>query len=104
MELLSHRVENLTRFYARPILQAASVILDDVGEDLYVVESLPQRKIHRDQVMWFVKWLGYPAHESTWEEEINIKHISHWHQLLEDFQNRQSEVKSGGCNTCNRFS
>nr|CCA20359.1 AlNc14C92G5729 [Albugo laibachii Nc14] len=52
---LIHHVKNPPRFYARPIPKAAPVILDDVGEYLYVVESLLQRKIHKDKIMLLVK-------------------------------------------------
>ncbi|KAF1317232.1 Integral membrane ankyrin-repeat protein, partial [Globisporangium splendens] len=83
VELLSHYVENPTKFYTRPIPKAAPVILDDeTGEALHS--------------MWLVKWLGYPAHESKWEYEKNIRHVSHWHRLLQEFQDSQREVKSGG--------
>ncbi|KAF1314311.1 Retroelement pol polyprotein, partial [Globisporangium splendens] len=97
VELLSHYVENPTKFYTRPIPKAAPVILDDeTGEALHVVEALLRRKTHNRQSMWLVKWLGYPAHESTWEYEKNIRHVSHWHRILQEFEDSQREVKSGG--------
>ncbi|KAF1314306.1 Retroelement pol polyprotein, partial [Globisporangium splendens] len=97
VELLSHYVENPTKFYTRPIPKAAPVILDDkTGEALHVVEALLRRKTRNRQMMWLVKWLGYPAHESTWEYEKNIRHVSHWHRILQEFEDSQREVKSGG--------
>ncbi|KAF1326506.1 Retroelement pol polyprotein, partial [Globisporangium splendens] len=97
VELLSHYVENPTKFYTRPIPKAAPVILDDeTGEALHVVEALLRRKTHNRQMMWLVKWLGYPVHESTWEYEKNIRHVSHWHRILQEFEDSQREVKSGG--------
>ncbi|KAF1324365.1 polyprotein, partial [Globisporangium splendens] len=97
VELLSHYVENPTKFHSRPIPKAAPVILDDeTGEALHVVEALLRSKTHNRQRMWLVKWLGYPAHESTWEYEKNIRHVSHWNRLLQEFQDSQREVKSGG--------
>ncbi|KAF1330411.1 polyprotein, partial [Globisporangium splendens] len=87
VELLSHYVENPTKFHSRPIPKAAPVILDDeTGEALHVVEALLRSKTHNRQRMWLVKWLGYPAHESTWEYEKNIRHVSHWNRLLQEFQ------------------
>ncbi|KAF1328523.1 Retroelement pol polyprotein, partial [Globisporangium splendens] len=101
VELLSHYVENPTKFYTRPIPKAAPVILDDeTGEALHVVEALLRRKTHNRQMMWLVKWLGYPVHESTWEYEKNIRHVSHWHRILQEFEDSQREVKSGGCHVC----
>ncbi|KAF1317743.1 Retroelement pol polyprotein, partial [Globisporangium splendens] len=101
VELLSHYVENPTKFYTRPIPKAAPVILDDkTGEALHVVEALLRRKTRNRQMMWLVKWLGYPAHESTWEYEKNIRHVSHWHRILQEFEDSQREVKSGGCHVC----
>ncbi|KAF1326246.1 putative retroelement, partial [Globisporangium splendens] len=97
VELLSNYVENPTKFHSRPIPKAAPVILDDeTGEALHVVEALLRSKTHNRQRMWLVKWLGYPAHESTWEYEKNIRHVSHWNQPLQEFQDSQREVKSGG--------
>ncbi|KAF1327470.1 Retroelement pol polyprotein, partial [Globisporangium splendens] len=97
VELLSHYVENPTKFHSRPIPKAAPVILgDETGEALHVVEALLRSKTHNRQRMWLVKWLGYPAHESTWEYEKNIRHVSHWNRLLQEFQDSQREVKSGG--------
>ncbi|KAF1333225.1 polyprotein, partial [Globisporangium splendens] len=97
VELLSHYVENPTKFHSRPIPKAAPVILDDeTGEALHVVEALLRSKTHNRQRMWLVKWLGYPAHESTWDYEKNIRHVSHWNRLLQEFQDSQREVKSGG--------
>ncbi|KAF1334741.1 Retroelement pol polyprotein, partial [Globisporangium splendens] len=97
VELLSHYVENPTKFHSRPIPKAAPVILDDeTGEALHVVEALLCSKTYNRQRMWLVKWLGYPAHESTWECEKNIRHVSHWNRLLQEFQDSQREVKSGG--------
>ncbi|KAF1317106.1 polyprotein, partial [Globisporangium splendens] len=97
VELLSHYVENPTKFHSRPIPKAAPVILgDETGEALHVVEALLRSKTHNRQRMWLVKWLGYPAHESTWEYEKNIRHVSHRNRLLQEFQDSQREVKSGG--------
>ncbi|KAF1331432.1 Retroelement, partial [Globisporangium splendens] len=77
--------------------EGSPVILDDeTGEALHVVEVLLRSKTHNRQRMWLVKWLGYPAHKSTWEYEKNIRHVSHWNRLLQEFQDSQREVKSGG--------
>ncbi|KAF1326243.1 Retroelement pol polyprotein, partial [Globisporangium splendens] len=93
VELLSHYVENPTKFHSRPIPKAAPVILDDeTGEALHVVEALLRSKTHNRQRMWLVKWLGYPAHESTWEYEKNIRHVSHWNQPFKSFKTPNAKV------------
>ncbi|KAF1314665.1 Retrotransposon nucleocapsid protein, partial [Globisporangium splendens] len=52
VELLSHYVENPTKFYTRPIPKAVPAILDDeTGEALHVVEALLRRKVHNRQSM-----------------------------------------------------
>ncbi|OWY97784.1 hypothetical protein PHMEG_00031600, partial [Phytophthora megakarya] len=42
-------------------------------------------------------WYGLPEHEATWEREAKIKHVSHWRQLLEEFQSRQGDLNPGRC-------
>ncbi|KAF1334822.1 hypothetical protein FI667_g1429, partial [Globisporangium splendens] len=47
VELLSHYVENPTKFHSRPIPKAAPDILDDeTGEALHVVDALLRHKTH----------------------------------------------------------
>ncbi|KAF1314283.1 hypothetical protein FI667_g16803, partial [Globisporangium splendens] len=90
VELLSHYVENPTKFYTRPIPKATPVILDDeTGEALHVVEVLLRRKVHNRQSMWLVKWLGYPAHEIATSSSESTPTFSDFRPIkfrLSDFQ------------------
>ncbi|KAF1314389.1 Retrotransposon nucleocapsid protein, partial [Globisporangium splendens] len=97
IDLLSHYRVGTSQFPGRPLPKATPIVLDmDTGEELHIVEQMIRpRQFHR-QKEWLVKWHGLPSHESIWERERSIKHVSHWNQLLEDFHHRQREVKSGG--------
>lgn len=97
VDLLHHYVENPIQFRSRPIPKASPVILDeDTGEELHIVEKLLRKRLFKRKTEWLVKWHGFPEYEATWEPESNIKHISHWQDLLENFINHQREVNSGG--------
>ncbi|KAF1331550.1 Retroelement pol polyprotein, partial [Globisporangium splendens] len=97
IDLLSPYSVNISKFPGRPLPKATPIILDtETGEELHIVEQLLKFRHFNRQREWFVKWHGLPSHESTWERERTIKHVSHWHQLTQDFHNRQREVKAGG--------
>ncbi|KAF1319496.1 Retrotransposon nucleocapsid protein, partial [Globisporangium splendens] len=98
IELLSHFVPKPSKFGNRPIPKATPVILEDVtGEEFHIVESLLKKRMFNRKQEWLVQWHGLPAHESTWERERDIKHVSHWQDLLQNFKHRQHEVNSGEC-------
>ncbi|TMW59505.1 hypothetical protein Poli38472_004574 [Pythium oligandrum] len=97
VELLTHYVPSPEKFETRPTSKAAPIIIDEeTGEKTYVIEKLLEFRQVRRRREWLVKWEGYPEHECTWEPEKDLKHVSHWADLVEDFENRQREVKSGG--------
>ncbi|KAF1316555.1 Retroelement pol polyprotein, partial [Globisporangium splendens] len=97
IELSSHYVPNSSKFGNRPIPKATPVVLEeDTGEELHIVESLLKKRMFNRKPEWLVKWHGLPAHECTWERERDIKHVSHWQDLLQDFKHRQREVNSVG--------
>ncbi|OWZ14726.1 hypothetical protein PHMEG_00011749 [Phytophthora megakarya] len=96
IELLTHYQTNRTDFPNRPILKAVPLILDDAtGEELYIVEKLLKKRTRRRKREWLIKWHGLPEHEATWEREAKTKHVSHWRQLLEEFQSRQGDLNPG---------
>ncbi|TMW67722.1 hypothetical protein Poli38472_007394 [Pythium oligandrum] len=97
VELLTHYVPSPDKFETRPTSKAAPIIIDEeTGEKTYVIEKLLEFRQVRRRREWLIKWEGYPEHECTWEPEKDLKHVSHWADLVEDFENRQREVKSGG--------
>uniref|UniRef100_H3GA32 Chromo domain-containing protein n=1 Tax=Phytophthora ramorum TaxID=164328 RepID=H3GA32_PHYRM len=96
VDVLSHYVENPSRFATRPIPKVPRIIIDDdSGETKYIVEKLLRKRQFNRKPERLVKWHGLADHESTWEREKDIKHVSHWHVLVEDFKKHQREVKSG---------
>lgn len=78
---------NPEQFAQRPIPKAVPVVLED-GEELHIVEALLGRRQRNRRVEYLVKWHGLPDHESTWESERNIKHVSHFKLLLKDLVQR----------------
>jgi hypothetical protein len=101
IDRLKHYVPNSSRFLSRPIPKAAPHILDDEGEQLFIVEALLKKRQFNRKREYLVKWHSLPEHEATWELESNIKHVSHFHQLLQEL--RQSELRAkattgGECN------
>ena len=46
---------------------------DSSQDQIYVVESLVQKKVEKAKVYWKVKWLGFPEESSTWEPSTNIQ-------------------------------
>ncbi|KAG6613497.1 Retroelement pol Polyprotein [Phytophthora cinnamomi] len=96
VELLTHYQTNREDFPNRPIPKAVPLILDeDTGEELYIVEKLLKKRTRRRNRQWLVKWHGLPEHKATWESEAQIKHVSHWRQLLDEYRLRQREVNQG---------
>jgi hypothetical protein len=46
--------------------------VDLPDDDLYVVESILERKLTNSKNQYLVKWAGFPVSEATWEPETNI--------------------------------
>ncbi|OWZ04563.1 hypothetical protein PHMEG_00023514 [Phytophthora megakarya] len=96
VDVLSHYVENPSRFKTRPIPKASRLIIDEeTGDTMHIIETLLQKRQFNRKPEWLVQWHGLPDHEATWEREKDIKHVSHWKVLVDDFKKRQQEVKSG---------
>ena len=41
-------------------------------EEVYDVEAIVKHRIVKGRKQYFIKWLGYPSSENTWEDEENI--------------------------------
>ena len=88
VELLKKDIESSAKFQGRNIIKNLPVIVDNEGERLYIIQALKdKRKIGR-RVQYLVQWSGLPDHESSWEFEADIKHVSHWRSLLKDFHTK----------------
>ena len=90
VELLKKDIESSLKFQGRDVIKNLPIILDDEGERLYVIQALKdKRKIGR-RTQYLVQWSGLPDHESSWEFEADIKHVSHWSSLVQAFQSKSS--------------
>ena len=85
-------IRNPVFFKNRALSKAAPVLYDEQGERIYVLERLLQRMRRRNQTFYLCKWLGLPDSENSWENEKDIRHVSHWRRLLQEYQARN---KSG---------
>jgi hypothetical protein len=53
---------------------------------------LIQRKQRNNKRLYLVKWHGLPDSENSWEYESKLKKVSHWRELVRQFnENRQRE-------------
>ncbi|KAG3070962.1 hypothetical protein PI125_g22866 [Phytophthora idaei] len=70
VDVLSHFVENPSRFKTRPIPKASRLIVDeDTGETSHIIEKLLRKRQFNRKPEWLVKWHGLPDHGATWERE-----------------------------------
>ncbi|OQR83713.1 hypothetical protein ACHHYP_14367 [Achlya hypogyna] len=85
---------NPGRFQTRPVPKATPVVFEqDTGEQLYIIESLLETRQFNRKREYLVQWHGLPRHEASWERESNIKHISHWRQLVQDHNTQQKRQR-----------
>jgi hypothetical protein len=57
------------------------------GEEEFEVEKILDKRRNKGQTEYFVKWLGSPHHESTWEPAENLKHCE---ELVQQFDSSTS--------------
>lgn len=85
---------NPDQFRGRVIPKSTPVVFDEDGEKLHVVEALIRKRMFNRKPEYLVKWHGIPSHENTWERERDIKHVSHWKDLLKDLRQRNSAARA----------
>ena len=71
---------------SRKPLRPDSILVQDTKE--YVVETLIDKRIHRQRTEYLIKWLGYPVFEATWEPVQNLDNAQ---TLIAEFEARQSK-------------
>ena len=47
-------------------------IMAENDQEQFIVEALLKRRKQGRRVEYLVKWLGYPAHEATWEPRTTL--------------------------------
>jgi len=50
--------------------QPAQVVVDN--KSIFRAEKILKRRKRKGKIQYYVKWLGYPEEQSTWEPEENI--------------------------------
>ena len=70
--LLSEQISNATRMKLRDHRSATTESREAPQDNIYVIESILNIKIKDDASYFDVKWLNFPATESTWEHESCI--------------------------------
>ena len=95
VDVLSPYVPTPDKFLSRLITKSSKLVSDEPANRLQIVDELLKKRQFNRQPEWFVQWHGKAKHEATWERERNIRHVSHWKELVVDFKRRQRELKSG---------
>lgn len=62
-----------------------------ITRNLYTVEKILSKRYMNGKVQYYLKWLGYPESENTWEPKENLKCPS----LISDFE-KQLALESEG--------
>ncbi|ETW05613.1 hypothetical protein H310_03349 [Aphanomyces invadans] len=98
VDRLKRHVPNPSRFNYRPIPKAIPHVLDDKGNELFIVEALLKQRQFNRKKEYLVKWHGLPEHEATWELERTSKHVAHFKKLVQDLREktRATKATSGG--------
>ncbi|OWZ17202.1 Retroelement [Phytophthora megakarya] len=95
IDLLKPFKQTSLRFADRPVSKTTPVFATDNEEPMYVVEKLVKRRIFNRKPEFLVKWVGLPEDENYRESEQDIKHVSHWKQLVRQLRDDQRNIKVG---------
>ena len=71
--MTSNQVSSSTRMTLRDHRKATSIFKESPQDNIYVIESLVDKKIEENNTYWKVQWLGFPPEQATWEVESNIQ-------------------------------
>lgn len=59
-----------------------------LGNQLWLVEEILDKKTQGGKILYKVKWQGYTVDEATWEPAENVVYIK---ELIEDFENKHGK-------------
>ena len=71
--ITSDKVSTSTRQSLREHRTATSSFKEALQDNIYVIETLLEKKVKNKEEFWKVKWLGFPPEQSTWEPAANIQ-------------------------------
>ena len=81
MHTNSASVQETNAEFNSPSVDSSDPLADP---DVYAAESILRSRRRNGQVQYLVKWVGFPASQSTWEPEENILD----HRLLDQFHDK----------------
>ncbi|KAI9911410.1 hypothetical protein PsorP6_009562 [Peronosclerospora sorghi] len=68
-------------------------VVNKNDDNLQIIEKQLKKRQFNQQLEWLVQWHVEAKHEASWEREKDIKYLSHWHDLVDDFKTRQRLIR-----------